>query len=91
MFVSATPGKWELERTAGVFVEQVIRPTGLIDPPCEVRPVDTQVDDLLAECRETLKRKQRVLVTTLTKRMAEELTDYMEECAGRRSASPISM
>lgn len=79
IFVSATPGKWELERTGGVFVEQVIRPTGLIDPPCEVRPVATQVDDLLAECHETIKRKQRVLVTTLTKRMAEELTEYMEE------------
>ncbi len=79
IFVSATPAKWELERTGGAFAEQVIRPTGLIDPPCEVRPVETQVDDLLAECRETIQRKQRVLVTTLTKRMAEELTEYMEE------------
>src|SRR5690606_23290937 len=79
IFVSATPGKWELERTQGVFVEQVIRPTGLTDPPCEVRPVASQVDDLLAECHDTIKRGYRVLVTTLTKRMAEELTDYMAE------------
>ncbi len=79
VFVSATPGKWELERTGGAFVEQVIRPTGLIDPPCEIRPVETQVDDLLAECHATIKKGYRVLVTTLTKRMAEELTDYMDE------------
>ncbi|MDE3015443.1 MAG: excinuclease ABC subunit UvrB [Pseudomonadota bacterium] len=79
VFVSATPGKWELERTHGAFVDQVIRPTGLIDPPCEVRAVATQVDDLLAECHEKIKKKQRVLVTTLTKRMAEELTEYMDE------------
>ncbi|MBV8939591.1 MAG: excinuclease ABC subunit UvrB [Alphaproteobacteria bacterium] len=79
VFVSATPGKWELEHTGGVFVEQVIRPTGLIDPPCEIKPVASQVDDLLAECREQIKQDQRVLVTTLTKRMAEELTDYMAE------------
>jgi excinuclease ABC subunit B len=79
VFVSATPGKWELERTGGAFVDQVIRPTGLIDPPCEIKPVATQVDDLLAECHDTIKRKQRVLVTTLTKRMAEELTEYMGE------------
>ena len=79
IFVSATPGKWELERTGGAFIEQVIRPTGLIDPPCEIRPVATKVDDLLAECHDTIKRGQRVLVTTLTKRMAEELTEYMDE------------
>jgi excinuclease ABC subunit B len=79
VFVSATPGKWEMARTEGVFVEQVIRPTGLIDPPCVIRPVATQVDDLLAQCHLRIKKKQRVLVTTLTKRMAEELTDYMNE------------
>ena len=79
VFVSATPGKWEMERTHGAFVEQVIRPTGLIDPPCEIKPVEQQVDDLLAECHEKIRKKQRVLVTTLTKRMAEELTEYMDE------------
>jgi excinuclease ABC subunit B len=79
VFVSATPAKWELEQTHGAFVEQVIRPTGLIDPPCEIKPVEHQVDDLLAECQEKIKKKQRVLVTTLTKRMAEELTEYMDE------------
>ncbi len=83
VFVSATPGSWELERTAGVFVEQVVRPTGLIDPVCIIRPTDTQVDDLLAECRICAEKNQRVLVTTLTKRMAEDLTDYMSE-AGLR-------
>ncbi len=79
MFVSATPGPWEMERTAGVFAEQVIRPTGLIDPMVEVRPVERQVDDLLAECRTIASRGGRVLVTTLTKRMAEDLTEYMTE------------
>jgi len=79
MFVSATPGPWEMERTAGVFAEQVIRPTGLIDPETEVRPVEHQVDDLLAECRTVAGRGGRVLVTTLTKRMAEDLTDYLTE------------
>ena len=79
VFVSATPAKWELERTNGVVAEQVIRPTGLIDPPCIIRPVATQVDDLLAECREQVKNGRRTLVTTLTKRMAEELTEYMAE------------
>ena len=83
VFVSATPGKWEMERTGGVFTEQVIRPTGLIDPVTIVRPVEHQVDDLLAECREAAKKGQRVLVTTLTKRMAEDLTEYMAE-AGLR-------
>ena len=79
MFVSATPGPWEMERTAGVFAEQVIRPTGLIDPVTEVRPVEHQVDDLLAECRAVAAAGGRVLVTTLTKRMAEDLTDYLTE------------
>ena len=79
VFVSATPGPWEMERTGGVFVEQVIRPTGLIDPPTFIRPVSTQVDDLIAECHEVAAKGQRVLVTTLTKRMAEDLTEYMHE------------
>ena len=78
-FVSATPGPWEMERTHGVFAEQVIRPTGLIDPICEIRPVEHQVDDLLAECRIVAARGMRVLVTTLTKRMAEDLTEYLGE------------
>ncbi len=79
VFVSATPGPWELERTAGVFVEQVVRPTGLIDPVCIVRPTASQVDDLLDECRRCADKGERVLVTTLTKRMAEDLTEYMTE------------
>ena len=79
VFVSATPGPWEMERTGGVFAEQVIRPTGLIDPVTEVRPVERQVDDLLAETRLVVGRGGRVLVTTLTKRMAEDLTEYMTE------------
>ncbi len=79
IFVSATPGPWEMERTQGVFAEQVIRPTGLIDPETEVRPVEKQVDDLLAECRAVAARGGRVLVTTLTKRMAEDLTEYLGE------------
>jgi len=79
LFVSATPGPWEMERTAGIFVEQVIRPTGLIDPVTEVRPVERQVDDLLAECRIVAAAGARVLVTTLTKRMAEDLTEYLTE------------
>ncbi len=77
--VSATPGHWEMDRTGGVFVEQVIRPTGLIDPPVEVRPVRTQVDDLLGEVRETALKGYRSLVTVLTKRMAEDLTEYLHE------------
>ncbi len=77
--VSATPGPWEMERTGGVFVEQVIRPTGLIDPTCEIRPASSQVDDLIAECHELAKKDRRVLVTTLTKKMAEDLTEYMHE------------
>ncbi len=78
-FVSATPGKWEIEQTGGVFVEQVIRPTGLIDPPVEIRPVKTQVDDLIDECRKVITQGYRVLVTTLTKRMSEDLTEYAHE------------
>ena len=79
VFVSATPGPWEMERTAGVFAEQVIRPTGLIDPVTEVRPVERQVDDLLAECRSVAQAGGRILVTVLTKRMAEDLTEYLNE------------
>ncbi|WP_256010856.1 excinuclease ABC subunit UvrB [Desertivirga xinjiangensis] len=78
IYVSATPGDYELEKTGGVFVEQVIRPTGLLDPPIEVRPVTNQVDDLLDEVEKTVKQGDRVLVTTLTKRMSEELTKYMD-------------
>ncbi|MDE2577466.1 MAG: excinuclease ABC subunit UvrB [Hyphomicrobiales bacterium] len=77
--VSATPGSWEMERTGGVFVEQVIRPTGLIDPPVEVRPARAQVDDLLGEVREIARKGYRALVTVLTKRMAEDLTEYLHE------------
>ena len=79
VFVSATPGGWELERTGGVFVEQLVRPTGLIDPLVVVRPVEHQVDDLLGECRALAARGLRVLVTTLTKKMAEALTEYFHE------------
>ncbi len=79
VFVSATPGPWELERTGGTFAEQVIRPTGLVDPVTEIRPVEHQVDDLLGECRKTVSLGGRVLVTTLTKRMAEDLTEYLGE------------
>jgi excinuclease ABC subunit B len=79
VFVSATPGPWEMQQTGGVFVEQVIRPTGLIDPPVIIRPVSTQVDDLIAEARDAAAKASRVLVTTLTKRMAEDLTEYMHE------------
>ncbi len=79
LHVSATPGDWELERTEGVFVEQVIRPTGLIDPPVEIRPARAQVDDLLGEVRRVALAGYRSLVTTLTKRMAEDLTEYLHE------------
>jgi excinuclease ABC subunit B len=78
-FVSATPGPWEMERTQGVFAEQVIRPTGLIDPPVIIRPIEEQVDDLIAEARATAAKGYRTLVTTLTKRMAEDLTEYLHE------------
>lgn len=77
IFVSATPGNYELEQTGGEIVEQLIRPTGLLDPPIEVRPSINQIDDLLEEIDERIKRKERILVTTLTKRMAEELTKYL--------------
>jgi excinuclease ABC subunit B len=77
--VSATPGPWEMNQTGGVFSEQVIRPTGLIDPPVEIKPVEDQVDDLIHEARETAKKGYRTLVTTLTKRMAEDLTEFMHE------------
>ena len=77
--VSATPGGWEMEQTGGAFSEQVIRPTGLIDPPVEIKPVEDQVDDLIHEAKETAKKGYRTLVTTLTKRMAEELTEFMHE------------
>ncbi|MDD9901319.1 MAG: excinuclease ABC subunit UvrB [Alphaproteobacteria bacterium] len=83
VFVSATPGDWELEQTDGVFAEQVVRPTGLTDPEVIIRPTDKQVDDLLAECRNVTQKGLRVLVTTLTKKMAEDLTEYMGE-AGLR-------
>ena len=79
LFVSATPGPWELNETGGVFSEQVIRPTGLIDPPVEIKPVEDQVDDLIHEAKETARRGYRTLVTTLTKRMAEDLTDSLHE------------
>jgi excinuclease ABC subunit B len=79
VLVSATPGSWELNSTGGVFVEQIIRPTGLIDPVVIIRPVEHQVDDLLAEAKDCARKGQRVLVTTLTKRMAEDLTEYMVE------------
>ena len=77
IFVSATPGPWELERAQGLVVEQIIRPTGLVDPVVEVRPTKGQIEDLMAECRKTSKAGFRALVTTLTKRMAEDLTDYL--------------
>src|SRR5438034_4938705 len=83
IFVSATPGPWEMQRAEGVFVEQIVRPTGLVDPPCLIRPVENQVDDLMAECREEALRSHRVMVTTLTKKMAEALTEYLHE-AGLR-------
>ena len=79
VFVSATPGPWELEQVKGKYVEQVIRPTGLTDPPVEIRPAKNQVDDLMHECRKTIEKNYRVLVTTLTKKMAEDLTEYLHE------------
>jgi excinuclease ABC subunit B len=77
IFVSATPAEYELQKSGGVYVEQIIRPTGLLDPAIEVRPTKTQIDDLIHEIRERSKKKERVLVTTLTKRMSEDLTDYL--------------
>lgn len=79
VFISATPGPWELEQTKGIFTEQVIRPTGLIDPVCIVRPTTHQVDDLMAECREVVAKGYRILITTLTKKMAEALSEYLNE------------
>ncbi len=79
VFVSATPGPWELEQTKGKFIDQVIRPTGLIDPPVEMRPAKNQVDDLMHECKRVIENNHRVLVTTLTKKMAEDLTEYLHE------------
>src|SRR5690242_17406434 len=79
VFVSATPGPWEMNETGGAFSEQVIRPTGLIDPPVEIKPVEDQVDDLVHEAKETARKGYRTLVTTLTKRMAEDLTEYLHE------------
>ena len=79
IFVSATPGTWELEQTQGTFVEQIVRPTGLIDPVCLIRPTATQVDDIIAESRQAALNGTRVLITTLTKKMAEALTEYMHE------------
>ncbi len=79
IFVSATPGKFELERTKGKYIEQIIRPTGLLDPLCEIRPLDKQVDDLIEECRATIAQGFRILVTALTKKMAEHLSDYMTD------------
>ena len=81
--VSATPGSWEMEQTGGVFAEQVIRPTGLIDPPVEIRPVEDQVQDCITECKATAAKGYRTLVTTLTKRMAEDLTEFMHEAGVR--------
>jgi excinuclease ABC subunit B len=79
VFVSATPGPWELEQTKGKYIDQVIRPTGLIDPPVEIRPAKNQVDDLMHECKRVIEKNHRVLVTTLTKKMAEDLTEYLHE------------
>ena len=79
VYVSATPGPWELKQTSGKFIDQIIRPTGLIDPDVEIRPAKNQVDDLMHECRNVIGKKYRVLVTTLTKRMAEDLTEYLHE------------
>lgn len=79
IFVSATPGNWELEQSHGTFAEQVIRPTGLTDPLCVIRPVENQIDDLMNECRKVVQTGNRVLVTTLTKKMAEDLTEYLND------------
>ena len=79
IYVSATPGPWELEKTSGVFIEQIVRPTGLIEPTCLIREAKNQVEDLIEECKKCIKKKLRILVTTLTKKMAEDLTDYMNE------------
>ena len=87
IYVSATPGPWELEQTGGKFAEQIVRPTGLIDPPVEIRPTKHQVDDLMHECKRVVEKGGRVLVTTLTKKMAEALTEYLD---GKRPARALS-
>ena len=79
IFVSATPGDWELEQSSGTFTEQIIRPTGLTDPLCIIRPVENQIDDLMHECKNVITKGNRILVTTLTKKMAEDLTEYLNE------------
>ncbi|HNQ91650.1 MAG TPA: excinuclease ABC subunit UvrB [Alphaproteobacteria bacterium] len=79
IYVSATPGEWELKQTGGSFVEQVVRPTGLVDPQVEIRPTEFQIDDLMNECRRVVEEGGRVLVTTMTKKMAEDLTEYLDE------------
>ena len=79
IFVSATPGDYELNKTGGIFIEQVIRPTGLVDPPIEIRPTKHQIDNLIDECRNTINNGYRVMITTLTKKMAEDLSEYMHE------------
>ena len=79
VFVSATPGDYELDKTGGIFVEQVIRPTGLVDPPIEIRPTKHQIDNLVDECRKTIESGYRVMITTLTKKMSEDLTEYLHE------------
>jgi len=79
VFVSATPGEWEIKESNNLIVEQVVRPTGLTDPICEIKPASSQVDDLMNECKKCIEKSQRVLVTTLTKKMAEDLTEYFEE------------
>ena len=79
IFVSATPGNYELDKTGGIFIEQVIRPTGLVDPPIEIRSTKHQIDNLIDECRNTINNGYRVMITTLTKKMAEDLTEYMHE------------
>jgi excinuclease ABC subunit B len=79
VFVSATPSDWEMNQTYGEFVEQVIRPTGLIDPICTVKPATNQIDDIIGECKETIKKGFRCLITVLTKKMAEDLTEYMND------------
>ena len=79
VFVSATPGEYELDKTGGIFVEQVIRPTGLVDPPIEIRPTKHQIDNLVDECRKTIESGYRVMITTLTKKMSEDLTEYLHE------------
>ena len=76
IFVSATPSDWEIKQSDGMLIEQVVRPTGLIDPECEIKQASSQVDDLMNECKICIEKSQRVLVTTLTKKMAEDLTEY---------------